>query len=112
MAGALWGLALPNCHFTFLGRLFCKGGSLGVEGAIVARCGLWGAVTNCFSPDSQEGHSLSCHGFCSPILGLFTLVSAKLLSCHSAIATLSAELGTKGVRGVRSVSLPPSALLE
>lgn len=29
-------------------------------------------MTTCFSPNSQEGHSLSCHGFCSPILGLFT----------------------------------------
>lgn len=80
---------------------------------------MWGAMTTCFSPNSRERHSLSCHGFCSPILGLFPLVSAKLLSCHGAITTLSAargvsELGTKGLRGGRSARLPltPSALLE
>lgn len=90
-----------------------------MEGAIAAQCGLWGAMTTCFSPDSQEGHSLSCHGFWSPILGLFTLVTAKLLFCHGAIATLSAakglaELGTTGVHGGRSasLSLTPLALLE
>lgn len=52
-----------------------------MEGAIAAWCGLWRAMTTCFSPNSLEGHSLSCHGFGSPILGLFILVSAKLLSC-------------------------------
>lgn len=72
-----------------------------MEGAIAAQCGLWGAMTTCFSPNSQEGLSLSCHGFCSSILNLVTLVRAKLLSCHGATATLSAarglaELGTKG----------------
>lgn len=84
-----------------------------MEGAIDARFGLWGAMTTCFSPDCQEGHSLSCHGFCSPILGLFTLVSDKLLSCHGAIATLSAA-GALLNWGPRSASLPvtPSALLE
>lgn len=42
-----------------------------MEGAIAAWCGFWRAMTTCFSPDSPEGHSLSCHGFGSPILGLF-----------------------------------------
>lgn len=82
-----------------------------MEGAIAAQCRLWGAMTTCFSPNSPEGHSLSCHGFCGPILGPFTVVSAKLLYYYSATATLSAarslaELGTKGVLGVEVPACP------
>lgn len=51
-------------------------------------------------PRFPWGISLSCHGFCSPIPGLFTLVSAKLPSHHSATILYTAwghaELGTKG----------------
>lgn len=82
---------------------------------------VWGVRTPQFFPNSQEGHSLSCYGFCSLILGLFAVVCAKLPSCHSAsilsAAKSHAGLGTKGwghsaawmlVHGCTSTSLPPT----
>lgn len=111
---------VSHCHLPFWGDYFGKGEALEWNKPFAAQCGLWGAMTTCFSPDSQEGHMPVLPWLLQPHSGpLFTLVSAKLLSCHSATATLSAarslaELGTKGVRGGRSASLPqtPLALLE
>ena len=104
MTGAPWGLALPNLSLTatchFWGHYFGERGTLGWQEPLLPQRGVWGAMTPHFSPDSQEGHSLSCHGFCSPIPGLFNLVSAKLPSCHSATilsaARDHAELETEG----------------
>lgn len=80
-----------------------------MEGAIAAWYGLWRAMTTCPSPNSLEGHSLSCwhglscHGFGSPILGLFILPSAT--ATLSAARSL-AELGTKGMLRVKVSACP------
>lgn len=98
--GATRGAHLPATCL-FWGHYFGEGGALGWQEPLLPQRGVWGIMAPHFSPNSSEGHSLSCHGFCSPILGLFILVSAKtkLPSCHGAILSAArghAELETEG----------------
>lgn len=71
-----------------------------MAGAIAVPAWYMGIHDTPLLPKFPGGISLSCHGFCSPIPGLFTLVSAKLPSHHSATILYTAwghaELGTKG----------------
>lgn len=86
--GAWWGLALPNTSLSatcqFWGHYFGEGGAPGWQKPLLHQHGVWGAMTPHFFPNSQEGHSLSCHGF--------SCQGAAILSA----ARGHAQLGTKG----------------
>lgn len=84
-------------------------------------CPVWalGSHDNLLLPKFPGGAQPVLPRLLQPHSGPVHLANAKLLSCHSATATLSAarslaELGTNGACGHRGASLPqtPSALLE